>query len=114
MEHSALESPCYLPIGVKKDGGVTGSVATAAQLGHLGRYVDKLLHQIAGEIAGGNIDADPYARGPQDSACTYCAFASACYFDDSRDKRRPLYKTDSDEFWALMERENGEEGHHGR
>lgn len=114
MEHSALESPCYLPIGVKKDGGVTGSVATAAQLGHLGRYVDKLLHQIAGEIAGGNMDADPYARGPQDSACTYCAFASACYFDDSRDKRRPLYKTDSDEFWALMERENGEEGHHGR
>lgn len=114
MEHSALESPCYLPIGVKKDGCVTGSVATAAQLGHLGRYVDKLLHQIAGEIAGGNIDADPYARGPQDSACTYCAFASACYFDDSRDKRRPLYKTDSDEFWALMERENGEEGHHGR
>ena len=114
MEHSALEKPCYLPIGAKKDGGVTGSVATAAQLGHLGRYVDKLLHQIAGEIAGGNIDADPYARGPQDSACTYCAFASACYFDDSRDKRRPLYKTDSDEFWALMERENGEEGHHGR
>ena len=99
---------------MKKDGGVTGSVATAAQLGHLGRYVDKLLHQIAGEIAGGNIDADPYARGPQDSACTYCAFASACYFDDSRDKRRLIYKTESDEFWALMERENGEEGHHGR
>ena len=113
MEHSALEKPCYLPIGAKKD-GITGSVATAAQLGHLGRYVDKLLHQIAGEIAGGNIDADPYARGPQDSACTYCAFASACYFDDSRDKRRLIYKTDSDEFWALMERENGEEGHHGR
>ena len=63
---------------------------------------------------GGNIDADPYARGPQDSACTYCAFASACYFDDSRDKRRLIYKTESDEFWALMERENGEEGHHGR
>ena len=70
MEHSALESPCYLPIGVKKDGSLSGSVATAAQLGHLGRYVDKLLHQITGEIAHGNIDADPYARGPQDSACT--------------------------------------------
>ena len=113
MEHSALESPCYLPIGVKKDGGISGSVATAAQLGHLGRYVDKLLRQIAGEIARGNIDADPYARNSQDSACDYCAFASACYFDDSRDKRRQLYKTDSDEFWNLMERENGEEGHHG-
>ena len=113
MEHSALETPCYLPISVKKDGTLSGDIATAAQLGHLGRYVDRLLHQIAGEIAHGNIDADPYARGPQDSACTYCAFASACYFDESRDKRRQLHKTDSGEFWAMLEKENGEEAHHG-
>ena len=113
MEHSALETPCYLPISVKKDGTLSGDIATAAQLGHLGRYVDRLLHQIAGEIARGNIDADPYARGPQDSACTYCAFASACYFDESRDKRRQLHKTDSGEFWAMLEKENGEEARHG-
>ena len=113
MEHSALETPCYLPISVKKDGTLSGDIATAAQLGHLGRYVDRLLHQIAGEIAHGNIDADPYARGPQDSACTYCAFASACYFDESRDKRRQLHKTDSGEFWAMLEKENGEEVRHG-
>ncbi len=113
MEHSALETPCYLPISVKKDGTLSGDIATAAQLGHLGRYVDRLLHQIAGEIAHGNIDADPYARGPQDSACTYCAFASACYFDENRDKRRQLHKTDSGEFWAMLEKENGEEARHG-
>ena len=113
MEHSALETPCYLPISVKKDGTLSGDIATAAQLGHLGRYVDRLLHQIAGEIAHGNIDADPYARGPQDSACTYCAFASACYFDESRDKRRQLHKTDSGEFWDMLEKENGEEARHG-
>ena len=113
MEHSALESPCYLPIGVKKDGSLSGDLASAAQLGHLGRYVDSLLHQITGEIARGNIDADPYTRGPQDSACNRCAFASACYFDESRDRRRPLNKTDKDAFWALMETEYGEEGYHG-
>ena len=113
MEHSALETPCYLPISVKKDGTLSGDIATAAQLGHLGRYVDRLLHQIAGEIARGNIDADPYARGPQDSACTYCAFASACYFDESRDKRRQMHKTDSGEFWAMLEKEYGEEARHG-
>ena len=111
MEHSALETPCYLPVSVKKDGSLSGDIATAAQLGHLGRYVEKLLHQITGEIAQGNIDADPYTRGPQDSACTYCAFASACYFDESRDRRRQLRKTDSGEFWALMEKENGEVDH---
>ena len=113
MEHSALETPCYLPISVKKDGTLSGDIATAAQLGHLGRYVDRLLHQIAGEIVHGNIDADPYARGPQDSACTYCAFVSACYFDESRDKRRQMHKTDSGEFWAMLEKENGEEARHG-
>ena len=113
MEHSALETPCYLPISVKKDGTLSGDIATAAQLGHLGRYVDRLLHQIAGEIARGNIDADPYARGPQDSACTYCAFASACYFDESRDKRRQMHKMDSGEFWAMLEKEYGEEARHG-
>ena len=111
MEHSALETPCYLPVSVKKDGSLSGDIATAAQLGHLGRYVEKLLHQITGEIAQGNIDADPYTRGPQDSACTYCAFASACYFDESRDRKRQLRKTDSGEFWALMEKESGEVDH---
>ena len=111
MEHSALETPCYLPVSVKKDGSLSGDIATAAQLGHLGRYVEKLLHQITGEIAQGNIDADPYTRSPQDSACTYCAFASACYFDESRDRKRQLRKTDSGEFWALMEKENGEVDH---
>ena len=111
MEHSALETPCYLPVSVKKDGSLSGDIATAAQLGHLGRYVEKLLHQITGEIAQGNIDADPYTRNPQDSACTYCAFASACYFDESRDRKRQLRKTDSGEFWALMEKESGEVDH---
>ncbi len=111
MEHSALEKPCYLPIGIKKDNTPSGSIASAAQLGQLGRYVDRLLHQIADEIAQGNIDADPFSRGPQDSACTYCAFASACYFDERRDRRRYLRKTDSGEFWALMEKEGGEASH---
>lgn len=115
MEHSALEAPAYLPISVKKDGSLTGGIATAAQLGKLGRYVDRLLHQIAGEISRGNIDADPYVRGPQDSACTYCAFASACYFDAGRDGHRQLYKTDAETFWTMLEGEDaGEEAHHGQ
>ena len=36
MEHSALEAPCFLPIQVSKDGGISGGVATAAQLGAAG------------------------------------------------------------------------------
>ena len=78
MEHSALESPHYLPIKVKKDGSIADGVASAEQLGKLGRYVDRLLHQIAREIGSGSIDADPVAHGPQDRACQHCDFAAAC------------------------------------
>ncbi|MBR5571746.1 MAG: PD-(D/E)XK nuclease family protein [Oscillospiraceae bacterium] len=108
MEHSALEKPTFLPISVNKDGNISGGIASAAQLGKLGRYVDKLLHDITREIADGNIDADPYARGPQEGACTYCPFASACYFDKQRDTMRYLKKTSPDEFWQIVDQETGE------
>ncbi|MBQ0037221.1 MAG: PD-(D/E)XK nuclease family protein [Clostridiales bacterium] len=113
MEHSALESPCYLPMQVKKDGSISGGLATAAQWGKLGKYVEKLLHQIADELARGNIDADPCTRGPQDSACTYCEFATACYFQEGRDHARHLKKTTPAEFWQFVDRTNGEEAPHG-
>ena len=78
MEHDALEKPVYLPITLKKDGTITDGVATAHELGRLGRYTEHLLEQIAGELARGNVDADPAYRTPQDGACRLCAYASAC------------------------------------
>ena len=51
---------------MSKDGGISGGVVTAAQLGRLGQYVEKLLHQIIRELRQGNIDADPCWRGPQE------------------------------------------------
>lgn len=115
MEHSALESPCYLPIHVGKEGGISGGIATATQLGKLGRYVDKLLHEIARELSQGNIDADPCSRGPQDNACTYCEFASACCFEDGRgnDKMRSIGKVEPDVFWQFVEKKTGEEETYG-
>ena len=112
MEHSALESPCYLPMSVKKDGTISGSIASAARLGKLSRYVDKLLHQITRELRQGNIDADPCTRGEADSACTYCPFKAACHFDENRDRRNWLRHVKDDEFWQFIDEETGEEGDH--
>ena len=111
MEHSALESPCYLPIAVKRDGAVTGSLASAEQLGKLSKYVDHILHEITQEVFAGNIDADPYARTPQQSACTYCEFASACHFEEGSGSDRMEYikATKNDEFWQHIDEVNGEE-----
>ena len=112
MEHSALEAPHYLPIRVKKDGSVSDGIASAEQLGKLGRYVEDLLHQIAREIGSGNIDADPVARGPQERACDRCDFAAACAFQEGRggDRVRYIRTVKPEEFWQFVDAENGKEG----
>lgn len=114
MEHDALEKPVYLPITLKKDGTITDGVATAHQLGRLGKYTEYLLRQIAGELARGNVDADPITRSPQDSACQWCAYASACYFRPGRgtDRRRYLKKSPPAEVWQTIEDEMGKEARH--
>ena len=116
MEHSALEEPCYLPVTAKRDKEgkllLGGSLASSEQLGKLGQYVDHLLRRIAREMAAGNIDADPYARSPQDTACTYCPFAPACHFTpgQGRDHLEYIRSVKNGEFWSdLDEMLTGEE-----
>ena len=108
MEHEALTEPCYLPISVKKDGSIAGSIATAAQLGKLGGHVDKLLHEIAREMGQGIIDADPCAKGTK-LACENCAFLSACCFDAGQDRPRYVRTTTPEEFWKFLDGDGGKE-----
>ncbi|MBQ6973637.1 MAG: PD-(D/E)XK nuclease family protein, partial [Oscillospiraceae bacterium] len=112
MEHGAPAQAVYLPVGSRKDGTLTGSLATAEQLGKLGRHVDWVLRQIAGEIRRGNISADPCAYGTEKDACTYCPYRTVCCFDERYDRHRYLQKTDEKDFWQMMDER--EEGAHGR
>ena len=88
-----------------------GSIASAAQLGKLGRYVEKLLHQIAEEVRQGNIDADPCCHSEDDSFCQYCDWADACHFQDGRDGDHLHYilPVKAEEFWASLEESEGGE-----
>lgn len=115
MEHSALEEPRFLPLTVGKKGGIAGGLATAEELGKLGKYVDRVLEKIAAELRGGNIDADPCYISENDHACTYCAFASACNFTDGEggDHRQFLRPVKPEEFWGQIDRIVGEEEPHG-
>ena len=116
MEHSALEAPCYLPVRVKKnkDGEteISGSIVTSAQLGKLGLYVEEQLRRMVRELASGNIDADPWARSEQDSACTYCEFAPACHFENGRggDRIEYICATGAEQLWEHVDRTIGEGG----
>ena len=114
MEHSALESPRFLPLSLGRDGSIAKGVATAAELGKLGKYVDRLLEKIARELQAGNIDADPHGRSEQENACSYCEFAAACHFTDGdgTDRLELIRPVDPAEFWDHVEltiREGGRE-----
>ncbi len=104
MEHSSLEESRFLPLKLTR-GTVTGGLATAEELGKLSRYVDKLLEDIAGELNGGNIDADPCGSSENDNACTYCEFASACHFADGEggDHMEMICPVTPEEFWGQVD-----------
>ena len=105
MEHEALTEPRYLPLRVNKSGDLSGSLASAAQLGKLGRYVETLLRDIAGEVRLGVIDADPCCRTEEDSPCRCCEWAPACHFQDGRDGDHLTYilPVKPEEFWQEIE-----------
>ena len=105
MEHDALTEPHYLPLRVNRSGNISGSIASAAQLGRLGNYVDKLLRQISHELRSGNIDADPCCHSEEDSQCRYCDWAPACHFRDGqdRDHLRYILPVKPEEFWKELE-----------
>lgn len=110
MEHEALTEPHYLPLRVGKDGNLSGSLASAARLGKLGTYVDKLLCQISDELRSGNIDADPCCHSEEDSQCHFCDWVSACQFRDGRDRDRLRYilPVKPEEFWKELEEGGGD------
>ena len=110
MEHDALTEPHYLPLRVNRRGELSGSIASAAQLGRLGQYVDKLLHKIAEEVREGNIDADPCCHSEDDSFCKYCDWADACHFQDGRDSDHLHYilPVKQEDFWRELEEGGGD------
>ena len=110
---AAMEDPeegpvRFLPVRVNKSGQITGdALVSAERLGKLSRHTDHVLHQIGQELAAGNINADPFWRGPEQNACQWCDYAAACHFEEGRgnDKKRWLPTVRGEEFWAAVEQE---------
>ncbi|MEG1857452.1 MAG: PD-(D/E)XK nuclease family protein [Pseudoflavonifractor sp.] len=108
MEHPGEEGIRFLPLKYSaKTGTVTGeALVSAERLGRLETHIRRILGEISEELAAGNISADPFWKSPEQNACTYCAFASACHFEDGHggDTRRWLPTVKAAEFWAGVEK----------
>ena len=109
MEERSERGYRFLPLKVSKSTGqITGeALASAEQLGKLGKHVQRVLEDICQELAGGNIAADPFWRGPEKNACRYCDYAAACHFEPGRggDCKRWLPSVDAGAFWEQIEEE---------
>ena len=82
----------------KKDGSVSGDIATPKQFAMLKEYVLKLLNNMVEDIASGNVSADPYYRDDRNNACKYCPYGSVCHKADVQVER--VFKAISaDVFW---------------
>ena len=98
MEHTAGGFR-YLPVDKKGD-----FVVTEEQMEKLGAMVARSLEDAAAELAAGDIDADPFWRGPQENACRWCDYAAACHFEPGcGDKRRWQKGVSPKEFWEGLE-----------
>lgn len=92
----------FLPVKQNKNGEVTGdALVSSGRFARLERHVARVLRDICGELAAGNIAADPFWRGPDRNACRYCDYAAACHFEEGRggDCRRRLPGVTAEQFW---------------
>ena len=81
----------------------------------LRRHIHRILRDIAREVGGGNIQADPWYRDDQRTACRWCDYAAACHFEDGRggERSRYLYPVKGTEFWEQLDEEEARERREG-
>lgn len=103
MEHG--EALQFLPLYRGKL--AAEALATAEQLGELSRFLEETLSNMAGELRGGSIAADPWYENDRANTCRTCDYCDACRFSETADGWRFKTKFKAPEFWEKLE--NGEE-----
>ena len=101
-------APKRLSCTRKKDGSISGDIASREDFAMLKVYILRLLRRMVDEIASGNILPNPYTRGSAHDACMYCPFKSICH-PSSVAARRNYKAMNAQTFWE----EVGKEMEHG-
>ncbi len=103
------DDPKRLCIKRKKDGTVSGDIATSHQFAQLKRYIFHLLENIVDEIASGNVTPNPYTRGSSHDACRFCPYGAVCRSAEVEGRRNYQAMT-ADRFWTEIERSEQKNG----
>ena len=103
------DSPKRMCYTVKKDGTMTGDLASREQMVLLKEYIFHVLGKMVDEIASGCVEPNPYTRGSSHSACAFCPYGEICHKENVEGRRN--YKTmDADRFWDEVEKEMNRHG----
>ena len=103
------QSPIRLNYKRKKDGTVSGDIASKEQFKLLSNYVFHLLKTMVDEIASGDVTPNPYTRGNSHNAWRFCPYGSVCHAATVEGRRN--YKTMSAQrFWEDIEKEMSKHG----
>ncbi len=103
------DTPKRLSIKRKKDGTVTGDIASGHQFAQLKKYIYHLLEGIVDEIASGNVTPNPYTRGASHDACRFCPYGAVCHSAQVEGRRNYQAMT-ADRFWTEIERSEQKNG----
>lgn len=110
MEHAAGGFR-FLPVSGRGGGDY---LVTPEQMDALDDYITAALRAAAGELAAGNIDADPYWHNGDKNPCRWCDYKAACHFEEGcGDRRRYRRGVRAAEFWDRLARgeEDESDGH---
>lgn len=102
MEQS--DCPTRLPYTRKKDGSISGDLATIDQFRMLKKYIYQFLENMVLDIESGNVEANPYTRGSSKNACKYCPYGTICH-SNQVEGRRNYQAMKSDRFWEEIGKE---------
>ena len=96
----------YIPLKKKSGAWSPETIASSEQMGKLYAHVRKTIAEMAAELRGGVIDADPVFDNSK-LACAYCDYVAACRFAEGEagEKSRVPKKLSADEVWALIDGE---------
>lgn len=109
MEHNEGKYR-FLPISEGR--GKHDYLVSGDQMELLDEYITETLKKAAGEMAQGNIAADPYWHDEITNACRWCDYRAACHFEECcGDRRRPRKSVNGPTFWENMNRRKEAEEH---
>ncbi len=99
-------SGMFIPVTCKKDGTFSSdsvaSLASLRELGHIGRYIEKLVCNMAEELHDGRIEALPVK-----DICDYCDYRAVCGHGESSPVRQCPHFNRDEAMKRMEEKDNG-------